>query len=91
MTLVSNDNFNSRFIDNRFKVPHHAELIRVTVPIQWHVAGNSTKELLEGLLLVVRVHRSYFKVEVSLLYGKKQTYLNITCCATIGRIIIQYL
>lgn len=67
---------------------NHVELIAVLI-----TCGNSMKEMLEGLhvVQVIRVHRSYFELKVSLLKGKKQTYLNITCCAIIGRIIIRYL
>ena len=49
--------------------------------------GNST--MLEGLHVVFRVHRSYFEPKVSLL-ERKQTYLNITCCPTIGWIIVNW-
>ena len=79
MTLVSN--FSSRIIiDSSFSI----------TPNLSESCGNPTKEILEGLH-ADRVYRSYFELEVSLLNGKKQTYSDITCRATLGRIIIQYL
>ena len=79
MTLVSN--FSSRIIiDSSFSI----------TPNLSESCGNLTKEILEGLH-ADRVYRSYFELEVSLLNGKKQTYSDITCRATLGRIIIQYL
>ena len=78
-------------VDSRFSITQNLSWSQPYVAIQrkryWTPRGNIKNTRLH---VVVRVHRNYFELKVSfkLLNGKKQTYLNITCCTTIGWIII---